>query len=63
MVRIRSTSPLPWKYLSRPMSDALFSTICFTFSGCPMNSRRTERNAATAPDTCDAAVLVPLSSR
>jgi hypothetical protein len=34
----------------------------FTSSGLPMNSRRIDRNAAMAPDTWGAAMLVPLSS-
>ena len=36
--------------------------ISFTRSGWPMNSRPTERNAAITPETCGAAMLVPLSS-
>src|SRR6516165_10095586 len=62
MARIRSTKPAPWKERSRFKSVAAPKKISFTRSGSPMNSRRTERNAAITPLTCGAAMLVPLSS-
>jgi hypothetical protein len=46
----------------RLRSVAVERKMSLTASGFPMNSRRTERNAAMTPDTCGAAMLVPLSS-
>ena len=60
--RIRSTSPAPWKNSCRPSDVALLMNSCLTSSGWPMNSSRTDRKAAIAPDTCGAAIDVPLSS-
>ena len=54
---------------ARPFEVALASEgrggamkIRLTSSGRRMNSRRIDRNAAIAPDTCGAAMLVPVSS-
>src|SRR5205823_41683 len=63
IARMRSMRPWPWKERSRPRSVAVEVKICFTFSDSPINSLRIERNAATTPLTCGAAMLVPLVSK
>ena len=47
---------------SRPSDVADSSEDLLDLLRLPMNSRRTDRNAAIAPDTCGAAMLVPVSS-
>ena len=48
--------------IPRPSGVAVDVNTFLISCGLPMNSRRIDRNAAIAPETCGAAMLVPLSS-
>ena len=62
MARMRSTSPFPSKYRSRPSEVALDRKIRFPSSGRWINSRLIDRNAAIGPSIRLSGYLVCTSS-
>ena len=58
-----SMRPAPWKSRTRPRLVAVQVKMRLISSGWPMNSGRIDKKAAMAPETCGAAMLVPLYSK